>query len=142
MPNDDFYHPHAGGEQVFTVPASAMKFGVGALTETGDDAKGLGMTRCALFTDSNVARTAALKTVQDALKGAGIDVVVYDAVKVEPTDESFMAAAAFARDGGFDGFVSLGGGSVIDTAVRKTSIVLTCFGMDRNMSTMALGSGR
>ncbi len=116
MTNEQFYTPHDGGERVFTVPASAMKFGVGALGETGDDARRLGITRCALFTDANVAETPALKTVQDSLTAAGIDVAVYDAVKVEPTDESFIQAAAFARDGDFDGFVSLGGGSVIDTA--------------------------
>ena len=40
---------------------------------------------------------------------------VYDEVHVEPTDASFVHAAAFARDGRFDGYVSVGGGSVIDT---------------------------
>jgi len=116
MTNDDFYIPRQGGERVFTVPASAMKYGPGALSETGDEARALGMTRCALFTDRNVAETPALKTALDALIGAGIDAVVYDAVRVEPTDDSFTDAAAFARNGNFDGFVSLGGGSVIDTA--------------------------
>jgi len=116
MSNDTYYPPKDGGEQVFTVPASAMKFGVGALAEVGDEARALGMTRCALFTDSNVAQTEALKTVLDALTRAGIEAVVFDAVKVEPTDESFIDAAAFAREGNFNGFVSLGGGSVIDTA--------------------------
>ena len=32
---------------------------------------------------------------------------------VEPTDASFAHAAAFARGGAFDGYVSVGGGSVI-----------------------------
>jgi alcohol dehydrogenase class IV len=41
---------------------------------------------------------------------------VYAQARVEPTDASFEAAAAFARDGRFDGFVSVGGGSSIDTA--------------------------
>ena len=116
MTNDTYYPPEDGGEQIFTVPASAMKFGAGALGEVGDEARALGMTRCALFTDSNVAQTNALKTVLDALTRAAIEVVVFDAVKVEPTDESFIDAATFARDGNFNGFISLGGGSVIDTA--------------------------
>ena len=34
---------------------------------------------------------------------------------VEPTDASFLEAARFAREGRFDGYVSVGGGSVIDT---------------------------
>ena len=40
---------------------------------------------------------------------------VYDAVRVEPTDGSFAAAAEFARAAAVDGFVSVGGGSVMDT---------------------------
>ena len=35
--------------------------------------------------------------------------------QVEPTDASFQEAARFAADGRFDGFVSVGGGSVMDT---------------------------
>lgn len=41
--------------------------------------------------------------------------VIYDAVRVESTDQSFLAAARFATEGKFDGYVSVGGGSVIDT---------------------------
>jgi alcohol dehydrogenase class IV len=62
-----------------------------------------------------VAKLAPLETARRALTDAGIDVAVYDAIEVEPTDRSFGAATAFARDGKFDGFVSLGGGSTIDT---------------------------
>jgi len=56
------------------------------------------MKRAALFTDK---RVAALQHVADclaSLRAAGIDVAVYDDVKVEPTDESFRAAARFAAE--------------------------------------------
>lgn len=104
------------GERVFTVPGSPFKFGPGVLDELGDDARQLGMTRVALFTDENVAATEPLQTALASLSRAGVDVDVYDTVKVEPTDTSFEQAGAFASEGGFDGYVSLGGGSVIDTA--------------------------
>ena len=39
----------------------------------------------------------------------------YDDVHVEPTDASFLDAARFAREGRFDAYVSVGGGSIIDT---------------------------
>lgn len=104
------------GETIFTVPGSAFKFGAGALREVGEDARQLGIARVALFTDENVAATEMLATALASLKRAGIDVEVFDKVKVEPTDRSFEEAGAFAAAGRFDGFVSLGGGSVIDTA--------------------------
>ena len=37
-------------------------------------------------------------------------------MRVEPSDESFLDAIAFAKERAFDAFVAVGGGSVIDTA--------------------------
>jgi hydroxyacid-oxoacid transhydrogenase len=91
-------------------------FGRGALAELGEHARGLGLYRVALFTDPRVAALPCFATAHAALRSAGIDAVVYDEVEVEPTDRSFLAAARFAAQGHFDGFVSVGGGSVIDTA--------------------------
>jgi len=110
------YAPTEGGETVFTVSATSMKFGAGCLAELGGDATALGMSRVALFTDKHVREIPPARTAFESLERAGLDVAIYDEVKVEPTDRSFMAAADFAREGGFDGYVSLGGGSVIDTA--------------------------
>jgi len=105
-----------GGDTTFEVDASHVKYGSGALREVGSDAKNLGMTRVALVTDPLLASSAYVATVLASLRAEGLDVAVYDESRVEPTDESFAAAAAFARDGAFDGFVSVGGGSSIDTA--------------------------
>jgi alcohol dehydrogenase class IV len=44
-----------------------------------------------------------------------VDVAVYDGVEIEPSDRSFADAIRFAADGRFDGYVSVGGGSVMDT---------------------------
>src|SRR5439155_7217082 len=41
---------------------------------------------------------------------------LYDRVRVEPSDESFLDAIAFARGGEHDAIVAVGGGSTIDTA--------------------------
>ncbi len=110
-----FYAPSEGGDRAFAVDVSAIVFGAGALAEAGDHARALGMTRVALFTDKGLARLPHPETVRASLVAAGIDVAVYDEVHVEPTDRSFMDAARFAAEGRFDGFVSVGGGSVIDT---------------------------
>ena len=103
----------AGCDTAFTVDASRVTFGRGALSEVGDRARALGMRRVALFTD---ARLHALPWFEDVMRSlAGVDVAVFDAVAIEPTDASFEDAARFARDARPDGYVSLGGGSVIDT---------------------------
>ena len=51
-----------------------------------------------------------------ALRGEGLDAVLYDRARVEPTDVSFLEAIEFAADGEFDAYVAVGGGSVMDTA--------------------------
>lgn len=63
-----------------------------------------------------MAQLQPVAVVLESLRAEGIDAVVFDEVEVEPTDESFKAAIGFATDGDFDGFVSVGGGSSIDTA--------------------------
>ena len=52
----------------------------------------------------------------EAIEAAGIEAVVFDRARVEPTAESLQEAADFAVDGDFDGFVGVGGGSSLDTA--------------------------
>ena len=116
MSLDPYFEPGDGGDNAFTVEAPKIKFGPGSLREIGDDAKALGLTRVAFYTDPTVAKLEPVAIATKSLKAAGIDFAIYDETEVEPTDRSFKAGTAFATDGGFDGFVSVGGGSVMDTA--------------------------
>jgi hydroxyacid-oxoacid transhydrogenase len=104
-----------GHESVFSVDVSAVSFGPGVLFEAGEHLRSLGCRRVALFTDATVVRLPPVEAALASVRAAGLDVAVYDEVHVEPTDASFRAAAAFAREGAFDGYVSVGGGSVLDT---------------------------
>lgn len=106
----------AGCDTAFTVDASRVTFGRGALAEVGDRARGLGLRRVALITDAGLRALPWFEDVARSLAAAGIDCAVFDAVAIEPTDQSFDEAARFARDAKVDGYISLGGGSVIDTA--------------------------
>ncbi len=103
-------------ETVFTMDTSSIKVGRGASREVGADLKALGAKRVMVVTDANVAQTPTIGIIMDALRSAGIDAVLFDQVRVEPTDHSFKAASAFAAEGQFDAFLAVGGGSVIDTA--------------------------
>ncbi len=103
-------------ETLFSVTPSPIKFGAGALAEVGKDALQLGMQRIALFTDPWVAQLECMDSVKRTLLGEGLEVEIFDQCQVEPTDKSFLEAAQFASEGQFDGYLSLGGGSVMDTA--------------------------
>ena len=110
-----YYPEEPGKENVFQFEAPRIKFGVGAMNEVGQDVKVLDAKRVAVFTDSHVAKQKPMRVLTDSLKKNGVEFVVYDRCQVEPTDRSFKAATEFAASERPDGFVSLGGGSVIDT---------------------------
>ena len=110
-----YFAQTADGDTAFTIDASTLTFGAGCLREAGDQARALGMKKIGIYTDKAVRRLPPVTTVTNSLQAAGIDFAVYDEVKVEPTDQSFTAAARFAAEGRFDGYISIGGGSVIDT---------------------------
>ncbi|MEA2276537.1 MAG: hydroxyacid-oxoacid transhydrogenase [Solirubrobacteraceae bacterium] len=103
-------------ETIFTLEATPIKFGPGASADAGWELKRLGVTRAMLVTDPGVAAIGHPDRIREAIEAEGIEVVVYDRARVEPTLESLQDAADFALEAGVDGFVSVGGGSSIDTA--------------------------
>jgi alcohol dehydrogenase class IV len=118
------HHRHAAEsvavetESAFTVDSSRVTFGAGALREVGQRVAlhAPPGARVALFTDARLRHTEWYDDALAALRRQGFEVVVFDRVLVEPTDVSMSEGVAFARDTRADAFVSLGGGSVIDTA--------------------------
>ncbi|HEV2065333.1 MAG TPA: hydroxyacid-oxoacid transhydrogenase [Thermomicrobiales bacterium] len=103
-------------ETVFTTDASSVVFGPGATREVGARVHSLGCRNVLLVTDPKVATLPPVATATASLRKAGIAFEIFDRVRVEPTDASFREAIRAATDGGFDGFVSVGGGSTMDTA--------------------------
>jgi alcohol dehydrogenase class IV len=130
-----------GNESAFAVDPTSIAFGAGVLAEAGEHLHGLSCRRVALFTDATLAKLAPVDAVRRSLQSAGIDTVVYDEVHVEPTDVSFSAAADFAREGRFDGYVSVGGGSVIDTC-KAASLYATYPAELRTYVNAPLGDAR
>jgi hydroxyacid-oxoacid transhydrogenase len=96
--------------------ASAVRFGAGVTREIGMDLAELGARLVLVLTDPVVGRLPPVQTVVESLEANRVPFAVYDHVRVEPTDESFLDAIAFARTRPFDAFVAVGGGSTIDTA--------------------------
>ena len=112
-------------ETVFTYGAPALKFGVGARHELAFDVAQLNARRVLLVTDPGVAATGNPAELAEELIAAGLDAVVFDRSRVEPTDASLIAAIEFARaHGPFDVIVAVGGGSSIDTA-KAVNLLIT-----------------
>lgn len=100
----------------FEMAASNIRFGTGVTAEVGMDLKDLGVKKVMLLTDPNISKLLMAQTVKDSIEAEGVEYVFYDQVRVEPTDQSFKDAVAFAVNNKVDSFVALGGGSVMDTA--------------------------
>ena len=103
-------------ETVVTMESSSIKYGPGVTREVGYEMERLGARRVMVLTDPNLADSEPVAVTLEALRSNRIDAVLYDRVRIEPTDVSFKDAIQFATDGAFDGYVAVGGGSTIDTA--------------------------
>lgn len=103
-------------ETAFEMTTSQVRFGRGVTREVGMDLADLGARNVLVLTDPRLSRMSPVLTVLESLENQGIPFVVYDRVRIEPTDESFQDAIAFGRQASYDAFVAVGGGSTIDTA--------------------------
>src|SRR6188474_742289 len=103
-------------DTAFEMSVSSIRFGKGVTREVGMDLAELGAKHVLVVTDRTLRSLPPVQTVIESLEDSGIRYAIYDRVRVEPTDESFLDAINFAREGGYDAFVAVGGGSVIDTA--------------------------
>ena len=108
----DFIH-----EIAFEMAGSSVRFGGGVTREVGMDLADLGAQRVLVLTDAKLAHMRPVEVTLESIHANRIEATLYTGVRVEPTDESFAHAIAFANmHGPFDAFVAVGGGSVIDTA--------------------------
>lgn len=109
---------HGGGlksDYAFEMACSTVRFGPGVVAELGYDLKNLNCSNIALFTDERIRKLKSFENVLRALETKKIKYNIFDKVRVEPTDKSFKQAIEFACQGQYDGYVAVGGGSVMDT---------------------------
>ena len=105
--------PH---EIAFEMAVSSIRFGPGVTREVGMDLADLGAKNVLVLTDPVLRNMLPVQTVLESLEKNRMAATLYDRVRVEPTDESFIDAIGFARQGSYDAIVAVGGGSTIDTA--------------------------
>jgi hydroxyacid-oxoacid transhydrogenase len=100
----------------FEMAASAVRYGAGVTREIGVDLADRGHKRVMVVTDRVVAGLPPVTAVLDSLQASKINIVLYDYVRVEPTDTSLRDISEVALRESCDAFVAIGGGSAIDTA--------------------------
>jgi|SRR5579871_3516627 len=103
-------------EIAFEMATSSIRFGSGITREVGMDLADLGVRRTLVMTDPVLSRMRPVQVVLESLADHQIPHVLYDRVRIEPSDESFADAIAFGREADCDAIVAVGGGSTIDTA--------------------------
>jgi hydroxyacid-oxoacid transhydrogenase len=96
--------------------AAGVRFGAGVTREVGMDLAELGARAVLVLTDPTLRWLHPVEAVLESLEDSRLTAAVYDGVRIEPSDDSFLDAIAFARRSGCDAFVAIGGGSTIDTA--------------------------
>lgn len=117
-----YYAPCQNGATSFTVAIPKLTYGRGCLAEVGERLSHHSLKRVAVFTDAHLVNSPILDTVKKSLSGQGIDFGIFHDVRIEPCDDTVTRAAAFYKDGKFDGAVSVGGGSVIDTCKAALAV--------------------
>ncbi len=103
-------------EIAFEMAASSVRFGAGVTREVGMDLADLGLRNALVITDPHLRHMHPVETVLESLDANRIAYTLYDRVRVEPNDESFLDAIAFANRCEYGAIVAVGGGSTIDTA--------------------------
>jgi alcohol dehydrogenase len=104
--------------------------GVGCLARLGELVREFAARRVLLVTDQGLVAAGHAAQVSQVLAAAGLEVVLFDRVRENPTTADVDACLAVARTG-VDLIVGLGGGSALDTA-KGCNFLLTNGGRMRD----------
>ncbi len=97
-------------------PRTRVAFGPGSLNRLGELARELGGRRVLLVTDPGLEAAGHPQRACASLRGAGLDVAIFDGVEENPTTRHVEAGLAVAQTHQSDLLVAVGGGSAMDCA--------------------------
>lgn len=93
---------------------TAIKFGVGRISELAQHCKDAGISRPLLVTDKALASLPITAQALDILEAGGLGRAVFSEVDPNPHEKNMDAGLAVYRAGGHDGVICFGGGSALD----------------------------
>ncbi|MFA9558681.1 iron-containing alcohol dehydrogenase [Evansella sp. AB-rgal1] len=109
--------------RVFNVPATNL-MGRGCLNEVGPYIQELGLNKALVVTDKFLNQNGIAGKVLDQLTAVGVEFVVYDDVKPNPTTKNVHDGVAVYNENNCNFIVSVGGGSPQDAA-KGIGLVVT-----------------
>jgi len=133
--------PADGGANTFTVAMPKLTFGRGSLAEVGQRSRALGFKKVTLFTDPMLESGPIIEIVKKSLKQQSIEFSIFSDIRIEPDDDCVMQAATVLKEANSDGVISVGGGSVIDTA-KGALLVAQHGGHIRDYFAAPIGDGK
>ena len=93
---------------------TAIKFGVGRISELAEHCKAVGLKKPLLVTDKALASLPITRNALDILEKAGLGRAVFSEVDPNPNEKNMADGIAAYLAGGHDGVVAFGGGSGLD----------------------------
>lgn len=93
-----------------------IQFGSGKVNKVGELTKPYGKKAIIVTGRSSAKKSGLYDKVNNSLKAAGIDTVLFDKVKQNPLTTTAEEGALFAKENNCDVVVAIGGGSIMDCA--------------------------
>lgn len=91
-------------------------FGYDTVNAVGEEVRKLGCKKALICCDEGIIKVGLTKKVENSLRSAGIEYVIFKDIQPEPEDTVIDAGADFAKMQQVDCVVAVGGGSSIDGA--------------------------
>lgn len=99
----------------YFLPANIV-FGCGTAAQTGELTKPYGKKALIVTGKSSAKKSGLYDKINNSLKNAGLDTVLFDQVSQNPLTTTAEKGAEFAKKNGCDVVVAIGGGSIMDCA--------------------------
>ncbi len=93
---------------------TAIRFGVGRVSEIAQACAAAGIAKPLLITDKGLADLPVTQGTLDLMDAAGLGRAMFSDVDPNPTDSNVDAGVKAYREGGHDGVIAFGGGSGLD----------------------------
>ncbi|NQU63085.1 MAG: iron-containing alcohol dehydrogenase [SAR324 cluster bacterium] len=95
---------------------TAIRFGVGRLSELADACQQQSMYKPLLVTDPGIAELPMVEQALAINRAKGLHTGLFSNIKPNPTGQNIDDGVAVYREGGYDGVIAFGGGSALDAA--------------------------